>query len=222
MLGRLATYTTIWAMACCSWAGNANGPYPSLSAEFHNQARGQLGPIHLTIGGIALWQHTLDDVLQEFGPATVQPHGHARFVCYVSSDPTDRSAVVFETNDLGGLEGTVTSFVVTRTSEISDFASRCATSSSVHQGMTTASGIGLETTESDLESVLGAPTYRGEDKVYYHLVDQLPMSVAEQQQLGITWSTGQEHPYWDVSTTIETHFSDGELMSFVAHKVVTY
>lgn len=213
----------MWLPIASVWAsGEPRDPYPNITGSFVDSVEGELESAHLSILGIEVWSGTLQDANRILGHAKTIRAGRREFLCYLSSDPADSTAIIFESNQLGGPEKTITLIVVAQKSNIARHRERCTTSDNIHHDLSTASGIKLSMAMSRLESLLGPPAHRDNDHFIYRYLRKSRLTDAELAELEMALPNAREYPYADVTTRLEANFRDGQLAWFLIHKVETY
>jgi len=158
--------------------------------------------------GLTLGKSTLSDARDLLGPALVAKgeYRHEPYVmCYVSSDPSDKTTLTFQTDFFGDWER-LTQF------ELSDSpgALVCAESDLVHRGLATQCGLRLGMSRGAVEAIMGEPgLVRGNVLKYMYIAEErlAPERRERMAEFGIVVVD------YDVITTIvEAEFDEDRLI----------
>ena len=183
-----------------------------------------LSPGHLTVLGVTVGAHTLNDAVDRLGPAEVfqnGPDGAASFrVCYTSPDKEFPAKIVFEAGPQG-LRKEITSIKLIAGQVRFEEASRCAASELVTTEPGTMTGLRIGMTTEAFKAMLGAPTDEGPDRVEYEFHTRKMLSADEVERLKGTWPYVKQYPYLDVYSSVTARFHEGSLVRLVLSSIET-
>lgn len=184
----------------------------------------KLSSIHLTILGLTIGQHTLEDTQKELGKAKFLPRREQapKRICYISEKKQDNTTVTFEAGPMGGWE-LLTAITIASGKVSLKERSSCAIASQVSTNISTEGGLKLGLDRASLESILGKPSRVNGNTFHYEFRTREKMTEKQIQKLAKLWPKVGDDPYMDVSSDVEATFSDNsKLESLTISKIETY
>ena len=176
--------------------------------------------------GIDLGTGLIDRAIQKLGVATTVERGDASTgrhqLCYVSSDETSKAYLIFETGEVND------AFYLFRGGTPWNGKDECSATKVVSSGLSTASGLHLGLTPSQVIAILGRPTNRRKGELGYAVHTRKKTPAAELNE----WRKQQpqmsdkefkvNYEFYDLSVGIVLKFVNSKLTYISISKLATY
>ena len=186
--------------------------------------RVEVAPDDLNILGFTVGRSKFRDIQTKLGPAKTKRVSREEesdvSMCYVS--PSDGTVLVFYTGVMGGGED-LTSFIIWDRGTGFPHPSECSPSLYASRTLTTARGLRLGLTRSELHKIAGAPTQTTPALDKYDFVCWRRMTQEEMQ--GFRTSNGWDvtsDPYFDRSSWIQAWYSDSRVSRIQIGEIESY
>lgn len=178
----------------------------------------------LKILGLTVGHSTFKDVQRKLGPAKTERVSREEesdvSMCYVS--PSDGTVLVFYTGVMGGGED-ITWFAIWAPEAAFPHRSECSSSKRVSRVLTTASGIRLGLTRSELQTIAGTPTQTKPTLDKYDFLCRRKMTQDEIN--GFKTSNGWDvtkDPYFDRMSWIRAWYNDSRVSRIEICEIESY
>lgn len=198
----------------------------SASDEAIESQERELPSSNFRILGIDLDKGLKDRAMEKLGITTIVERGDAstgRYqLCYVSSDGTPKIYLIFETGEVND------AFYLFRGGTSWNGKDECSATKVVSSGLSTASGLHLGLTPSQVIAILGRPTNRRKGELGYAVHTRKKTSAAELKE----WRKQQpelsdkefkaNYEFYDLSVGIVLKFVNSKLTYISISKSATY
>lgn len=199
-------------------------PAAASAAPGDNVRDEEISREHLTVLGVTIGRHTLDDASSRLGPANVFQHGPggaASFrICYTSTDEHVPSKVVFEAGPQSQRREITTIKIIRGDVKYED-AAKCSMSGKVSATQGTKSGIRLGMTAKELRDMFGEPTEKRDGVVEYEFHTRKRLSKSEVERLAKTWPYVKRYPYFDLYSSVVAWLHEGKVVRLNLSRIET-
>jgi hypothetical protein len=186
--------------------------------------RVQLKDTDLSILGVAIGKSSLTDVQSKLGKAGLirvsKEEESDVSICYVS--PTDGTVLAFYSGAMGGWKD-LTWFALWSREAAFPQAAECTTSKLVSRSLSTASGLKLDISRTEMETLAGKPTKSGIAAMKYDYLCRRKITDEEIKRFKANnnWDVTND-PYFDRMSWIEAHFKESKVVRIDIGEIESY
>jgi len=148
----------------------AQVPFPFSEQGWNSAEKKIIDKNYLNLLGVTVGTSTLDEVIEVFGQSEIYRSSNKNYspnlLCYKSEH--DNTGVIFQSGPLGGWV-IVTAIWIGSMNFVD--ATRCVKSKLVDRSKLVINGLSLDLEASDVQNIIGKPTYKGSSFLAYRYED---------------------------------------------------